>query len=81
MNDIVKAGLTPQQRKVAEGLLDGLRNAEIAKRIGLGERSVKAHLAHMYAGFQIQTPSFYASTASSDACAKRILLARKLLCA
>ena len=76
MNEMVKAGLTPQQVRVAEGLLLGLRNKEIADRIGLSERTVKAHLCRMFSNFRIDTPSF-----RPDACAKRILLARKLLCA
>ncbi len=72
MNDIVKAALTPAQTRVAEGLLEGFSNAEIAKRTGLSESDIKQRLRCMYRRFDIQVTGPYG---------KRITLARQLLCA
>lgn len=75
MNEIVKAGLTPTQGRVAEALLDGLSNREIGLRLGIAERTAKQHLRIMFMKFQIELPG------GTDMSGKRILLARKLMCA
>lgn len=41
--------LTPRQRDVLALLVWGLRNKEIARRLGIGESSVKEHLSAVYA--------------------------------
>jgi DNA-binding NarL/FixJ family response regulator len=74
MNDLIKAALTPRQLTIAEALLDGLSNPEIGKRLGINERTVKAHLEKLYLKFQIETPD-------GSKPGKRIIFAQKLLCA
>jgi DNA-binding CsgD family transcriptional regulator len=76
MNDLVRAALTPGEGRVAEALLDGLTNREIAARLGIGERTVKSYLKIMFLKFQIDLPG-----ADPDASGKRILLARQLMSA
>lgn len=39
--------LTPRQRQILQGLLDGLSNKEIARRLGLSPRTVEMHRASM----------------------------------
>jgi DNA-binding NarL/FixJ family response regulator len=74
MNEIVKAALTPCQLRVAEALLDGLSDHEIAGRLGICEQSVKHSLKRMFLKFQIEPPCGGRS-------GKRIVLAARLLCA
>jgi FixJ family two-component response regulator len=38
------AGLTPRQREVARLAAGGLRNREIATKLGISEKTVKAHI-------------------------------------
>jgi two-component system response regulator TtrR len=40
--------LSPQQRRVAELLAEGLREQEIADRLGLAKSTVKAHKQIVY---------------------------------
>ncbi len=40
--------LTPREREVLEALARGARNGEIARTLGISERTVKAHLASIY---------------------------------
>ena len=40
--------LTPREKDVLELLAEGLTNAEIAKRIGIGDRTVRTHLRSIY---------------------------------
>jgi DNA-binding CsgD family transcriptional regulator len=40
--------LSPRESEVLRELLTGARNIEIAARLGISERTVKAHLAHIY---------------------------------
>lgn len=42
-------GLTPRQREILQGLLDGLSNKAIARRLGLSPRTVEMHRARMKA--------------------------------
>lgn len=46
--------LPPQERKVAELLLQGCDNPEIAKELGIAERTVKAHLNKTFLRFEIR---------------------------
>jgi len=43
-----KAGLTGRELEVLEGVAQGERSKEIAHRLGITERTVKAHLASIY---------------------------------
>jgi DNA-binding CsgD family transcriptional regulator len=40
--------LSPREAEVLGELVQGARNSEIAARLGISERTVKAHLAHIY---------------------------------
>jgi DNA-binding NarL/FixJ family response regulator len=75
MNDLVKAGLSPQQLRVAQGVLDGLSNIEIADRLGLTPGAVTKMVAHLCEQFEIES-----SSAGRDT-ARRIMLARQLMLA
>ena len=75
MNEIVKAGLTPKQVSVAELLLTGLSNREIAEKLQVCESTVKSNLRCMFARCKPATPS-----GEIDGRGKRLLLARQLLC-
>jgi len=41
-------GLTAREAEILSALTQGARNSEIAERFGIAERTVKAHLAHIY---------------------------------
>jgi len=45
--------LTPRQKELIELLLEGFSNKEIAERLGIKERTVKAHLANIYEKFGV----------------------------
>jgi len=55
MNEIIRAGLTDQQARVADLLLEGLRNHEIAARLKLSPRTIKQHLRNLSNAFQISS--------------------------
>jgi DNA-binding NarL/FixJ family response regulator len=40
--------LTPREREVVQGVLQGLINREIAARLGISEKTVKTHLSHVF---------------------------------
>ena len=42
------AALSPREREVAALAVDGMRNREIAERLGCSERTVRAHLQSSY---------------------------------
>jgi DNA-binding NarL/FixJ family response regulator len=42
------SGLTRREREVIELLTRGVRNREIAQQLSISERTVKAHLTHIY---------------------------------
>jgi DNA-binding CsgD family transcriptional regulator len=48
-------GLTPREREVAQHVAGGLRNWEIAERLGCRERTVRAHLQSTYLKLGIRT--------------------------
>jgi len=48
-------GLTPREREVAQHAAAGLRNWEIAARVGCRERTVRAHLQATYLKLGIKT--------------------------
>lgn len=43
--------LTPRERGVLDHLADGMRNAEIAVRLGIGEATVRTHVQHIIEKF------------------------------
>jgi DNA-binding NarL/FixJ family response regulator len=42
------ADLSPRETEVLELLAQGLRNAQIAKRLVISDKTVKTHLQHIY---------------------------------
>lgn len=44
----VLESLTPRELEVAEAVAQGLANAQIARKLGLSEATVKAHLTHVF---------------------------------
>lgn len=70
MNQLIEEALTTRERQVAELLLTGCRNKQIAAQLGITPRTVKAHLSKMFLRFQIR---------GANGSGSRILLARKLL--
>lgn len=48
VEDEVLASLSVREREVAEAVAEGLSNKEIASRLEIGERTVKAHLAAVF---------------------------------
>lgn len=70
VNPIVREVLTPREADVAEQLLQGLSNRQIAERLGMTPRTVKAHLRMMFLRFQL---------GEDGRSGKRIRLARQLL--
>jgi len=51
------ATLTPRERDVLEGLLEGESNKEMAKRLGLSPRTVEIHRANMMTRLAAQSTS------------------------
>ena len=47
------SGLTPRQLEVLRLMCDGLRNAEIGTVLGMGEKTVKAHVTAILAGLGV----------------------------
>lgn len=45
--------LHPREQQIAELLLQGCDNAEIAKELGMARRTVKAHFNRLFMRFQI----------------------------
>ena len=46
-NDTEGAPLTPRERQVADGIMEGHSNKEIAKSLGVGYETVKEHVQHI----------------------------------
>jgi DNA-binding NarL/FixJ family response regulator len=49
----VPASLTPREREVLTLLADGLANKQIARRLGIAEKTVKAHLTRVFAALDV----------------------------
>jgi DNA-binding NarL/FixJ family response regulator len=49
----VAAELTPREREVLELLATGLANKQMARRLGITERTVKAHLTRIFAALDV----------------------------
>ena len=47
------AALTPREREVLALLADGLPNKQIARRLGISEKTVKAHLTRVFAALDV----------------------------
>ena len=47
------AALTPREREVLALLADGLPNKQIARRLGIAEKTVKAHLTRVFAALDV----------------------------
>lgn len=73
MNQIVRAALTEREADVAELLLQGCSNPEIADALGIAQRTVKQYMRQMFAKCQVQSPD------GRDTHGSRIRLARALL--
>jgi DNA-binding NarL/FixJ family response regulator len=59
--------LTSRERQIAEGVVRGLRNKEIAREIGVRETTVKMHLHHMFEKFKVASRTQLALAYSSPA--------------
>jgi DNA-binding NarL/FixJ family response regulator len=51
--DAIPTGLTPREREVLTLLADGLPNKQIARRLGIAEKTVKAHLTRVFAALGV----------------------------
>jgi DNA-binding NarL/FixJ family response regulator len=49
----VPATLTPREREVLALVADGLPNKQIARRLGIAEKTVKAHLTRVFAALDV----------------------------
>ncbi len=49
------AMLTPAELSVAELVIEGLSNSEIAKRLGVSKRTVESHVSHVYLKLGVST--------------------------
>lgn len=47
-------GLTPREREMADGILRGLSNKELAFELGLSENTVRNHISNLYRKLDIQ---------------------------
>jgi DNA-binding CsgD family transcriptional regulator len=48
-------GLTPAEARVAALVVEGRTNREVAAALVLGERTVEAHLTHIYAKLGVRS--------------------------
>jgi DNA-binding NarL/FixJ family response regulator len=51
--DAIPTSLTPREREVLTLLADGLANKQIARRLGIAEKTVKAHLTRVFAALDV----------------------------
>jgi DNA-binding NarL/FixJ family response regulator len=51
--DPIPAALTPREREVLTLLAEGLANKQIARRLGIAEKTVKAHLTRVFAALDV----------------------------
>lgn len=52
-HDPIPASLTPREREVLTLLAEGLANKQIALRLGIAEKTVKAHLTRVFAALDV----------------------------
>jgi len=52
-DDAIPPALTPREREVLTLLADGLANKQIARRLGIAEKTVKAHLTRVFAALDV----------------------------
>jgi two-component system nitrate/nitrite response regulator NarP len=62
-----RVSLTVRERQIAEAVVRGLRNKEIAREIGVRECTVKMHLHHMFEKFEVASRIQLALAYSSPA--------------
>jgi DNA-binding CsgD family transcriptional regulator len=48
INELVRAALTPAERKVALQLLEGSTTLRMAKQLKLSQRTIKSHMTAMF---------------------------------
>ncbi len=46
--------LTPRERAILEGIASGLDNADIARALGLSEKTVRNHITRVFDKLQVQ---------------------------
>ena len=49
------SGLTPQEARVLEGIVDGLSNKEISERLGLAEQTIKNYVSNVLSKLGVST--------------------------
>ena len=59
-------GLTPAEQRVAALVAEGRTNREVAAALFLGERTVEAHLSHIYAKLGVRSRTELAWTLASE---------------
>jgi len=52
-DDPIPASLTPREREVLALVAEGLANKQIARRLGIAEKTVKAHLTSVFAALDV----------------------------
>lgn len=70
LHPLIRAALTPRQADVAQLLIQGLPDQDIARKLGMSNRTVKQHLQHMFRRY----------LHDADGRHLRLLLIRLLLC-
>jgi DNA-binding NarL/FixJ family response regulator len=53
VDDPVPSSLTPREREVLALVAEGLANKQIARRLGIAEKTVKAHLTRVFAALDV----------------------------
>ena len=70
LHPLIRVALTPRQADIAQLLIQGLPNQEIARKLRISPRTVKQHLQNMFRKYLRDT----------DGRHLRLLLIRLLLC-
>jgi DNA-binding CsgD family transcriptional regulator/transcriptional regulator with XRE-family HTH domain len=53
-SDLARTYLTPRERQVVDGLLEGLSNRLISRQLGISEQTVKNHLRSIFLKFGVR---------------------------
>lgn len=61
--EIAERAPSPREREVIAAVVAGCTNAEIAGRLGIGERTVETHLARLFARYQVASRTELATRA------------------